>query len=271
MKKIDLGLKASTDPAQIKNRLTYKPNVFEFYTDEKDFTKDGLKRLAYSIDEVKDHGIDKIVLHHPMRYKGEFTELLTLETKMPELYRFIEQSSLDLLQLSYDKDVQTLIHGAYSRETAKFINKFDSLAKAQAYTFSRLDHFKELGKEHVMFENSIAPVFYYGDKEMDKEILAHDYRLAFDTSHCFIYWQGDNDKLKFALANLNDAIVHYHLVDSLGKTHDSLEVGKGKIDWKGVLPLLNDNATNIFEIVLKDQLDATEQVKSYEFLTQKLS
>ncbi len=266
MKKIDLGLKASSDPEQIKDRLQYQPNVFEFYTAENDFTRDGLKHLAYGIDQVKDAGINHIVLHHPMRYREYFTELLTPEAKLPELYRFIEQSSLDLLQLAYDKNVQVLIHGSYSRQTAEFLSLYPDLEHAEEYVFKRLDHFKDLGKEHVMFENSISPVFYYGDETLDAKILARDYRLAFDTSHCFIKWQGDNTKLMTALARLKQNIVHYHLVDSLGKTHDSLELGKGKIVWKNVLPLLNEDATNIFEIVLKDQTDALEQVNSFNYL-----
>lgn len=268
MKKIDLGLKAGTDPKQITDRLQYAPEVFEFYTAETDFTKDGLKRLAEAIEQVKDAGISQIILHHPMRYHGDFTELLTLEQKMPELYRFIEQSTLDLLQLAYDKELQVLVHGSYSRQTALFLAQFDSLEKATAYSFKRLDHFHELGKEHIMFENSISPIFYYGEPALDEQILEHDYRLAFDTSHCFIKWQGSEPKLLEALTRLRSKIVHYHLVDSLGEVHDSLELGKGKIDWNAVLPLLNEQATNIFEIVLQDQTDAKEQVASYEYLKQ---
>lgn len=49
MKNIDLGLKASSQSEQLKNRLSYRPNVFEFYTDEDDFTKEGIKK-AYSSD-----------------------------------------------------------------------------------------------------------------------------------------------------------------------------------------------------------------------------
>ena len=159
-----------------------------------------------------------------------------------------------------------LIHGSYSRQTAEFLSLYPDLAHAEEYVFKRLDHFKDLGKEHVMFENSISPVFYYGDEALDAKILAHDYRLAFDTSHCFIKWQGDNAKLMTALARLKQNIVHYHLVDSLGQTHDSLELGKGKIAWENILPLLNEDATNIFEIVLKDQTNALEQVNSFKYL-----
>ncbi len=41
-----------------------------------------------------------------------------------------------------------------------------------------------------MFENSISPVFYYGDETLDAKILAHDYRLAFDTSHLLYQMAG---------------------------------------------------------------------------------
>ena len=266
MKNIDLGLKASSDEQQIADRLKYHPNVFEFYTSETDFSRDGLKKLAYAIDQAKDSDVKQVILHHPMRYQEYFTELLTPEDKLPQLYRFIEQSSLDLLQLGFDKDVQVLIHGSYSRQTNEFLALYPNLSAAEEYVYQRLDHFQELGKEHVMFENSISPIFYYGDAKIDDYILAKNYRLAFDTSHCFIKWRGDNEKLVAALTHLRENVVHYHLVDSLGATHDSLEVGKGKIDWQRVLPLLNENATNIFEIVLKDQNDASEQVNSYKYL-----
>lgn len=35
---------------------------------------------------------------------------------------------------------------------------------------------------------------------------------------------------------------------------------------ENVLPLLNEDATNIFEVVLKDQTDALEQVNSFNYL-----
>ncbi len=55
-----------------------------------------------------------------MRYQEYFTELLTPEDKLPQLYRFIEQSSLDLLQLGFDKDVQVLIHALIPAKPMNF-------------------------------------------------------------------------------------------------------------------------------------------------------
>ena len=115
-----------------------------------------------------------------------------------------------------------------------------------------------------MFENSIAPVFAYGDPLQEDENLSHDYRLAFDSSHCFIELHGNNQKLAVSLEHLKDRTVHYHLVDSMGETHDSLTLGTGKIDWANVLPHLNPAATSIYEINLQN--NCREQIDSHNYL-----
>lgn len=263
---VDLGLKAGTSERQIKDRLQYDPDVFEFFTDENDFTPDGLKRLAYDIEWVMCEATAKIVLHHPMKYQGQATELVAPESKCPQLYSFIERTSLYLLQFAFDYNIQLLLHGAYARQTDHFISMYPSVEKANEALFKRLDHFKELGQDHIMFENSISALFSYGEPASEKEILAHNYRLAFDTSHCFIKVHGSNQALINSLKNLRSDVVHYHLVDSKGKKHDGLPLGQGYIDWAKVMPCLNPAATNIFEIQLPDQNDGREQVDSYNYL-----
>ncbi|GBG94888.1 xylose isomerase [Ligilactobacillus salitolerans] len=263
---IQLGLKSGTTERQVKDRLQYQPDVFEFYTNENDFTVEGLKRLTYDIEWVKDEATNKIVLHHPMKFRGVATELAAPEDRCPDLYAFVEQSSLDLLQIAAEQNVQVLIHGAYARQTEQFIAMYPNLATANKAVFKRLDHFQKLGGQHVMFENSISRLFAYGDPTQEKEILSHQYRLAYDTSHCFIKTRGSNEALDASLKNLHDQIVHYHLVDSMGQHHDSLPLGKGKISWQQVVPLLNPQATNIFEIQLADENHALEQVESFKYL-----
>lgn len=120
--KIQLGLKASTDSEQIEDRLRYKPDVFEFYTSENDFTEDGLKRFRYDFEWIKSEGVQKIVMHHPMRFHGQFTELIAPFDKCRDLYAFIDKSTNDLLQLAFDYDAQLLVHGSYSRQTQSYIN-----------------------------------------------------------------------------------------------------------------------------------------------------
>ena len=62
---------------------------------------------------------------------------------------------------------------------------------------------------------------------------------------------------------MKETIIHYHLVDSLGKRHDSLTLGQGKIHWAESLPLFNEHATSI----LKDLNKPIKQLESHAYLT----
>lgn len=263
-----LGLKGSSDRVQIDDRLKHQPTVYEFFTAASDFTADGYRHLHDAIQYVQSMGIKHIVLHHPMNFKNYHSDVVAPEKYYPDLYRFIEETTDQLIRLGDDLNVQVLVHGGYSGpEVEHMVDLYPSVEDARQAVYDRLDRFARAGRDHIMFENSIAPVFAYGHPAEEDEILDHNYRLAFDTSHCFIELHGDNQGLQESLRHLAPAVVHYHLVDSLGQTHDSLTLGTGKIDWAGVLPLLNPQATNIYEINLHDQTNCKEQLASHEYLT----
>ena len=52
----------------------------------------------------------------------------------------------------------------------------------------------------------------------------------------------------------------------MGLFHDSLPLGVGRIDWRGVLPLLNPQATRIYEIDLADPNNCAEMLASHQYL-----
>lgn len=261
-----LGLKGSSDRTQIDDRLQYHPTTYEFYTDEHDFTSAGYQHLVAAAQYVQSKGVNHIVMHHPMVFRQYHTELIAPEKEFPELYRFVEESTEKLIRLAQDQDVQCLVHGSYAKETFKFIRLYPNVEAAQQAAFQRMDHFQQMGGDHIMFENSISPIFCYGNPADEDEIRSHHYRLAFDTSHCFIATHGSNAQLQASLRHLQDQVVHYHLVDSMGQQHDSLPIGAGQIDWSAVLPLLNPNATSIYEINLKNNNDCQEQLDSHHYL-----
>lgn len=262
-----LGLKGSSSKVQIDDRLQHNPDVYEFFTAYNDFTTEGYAKLYDAVQYVQDAGIQRIVLHHPMKFGNFHSEVVAPEKYYPELYRFIEESTAKLIRLADDLNVQVLIHGGYSGpEVCHMVDLYPNVQAAREAVYKRLDRFAQDGGSHIMFENSIAPVFAYGDPQQEDEILDHNYRLAFDTSHCFIYLHGDNEGLQRSLAHLQSNVVHYHLVDSMGETHDSLTLGTGKINWAAVLPLLNSQASSIYEINLHDQTKCTEQLASHRYL-----
>lgn len=261
-----LGLKASTAPVQIKDRLQYHPDVFEFYTTAQDMTPTGLSHLQQMIDTLQTHGVTKIVIHQPMKFHIHHNELFTGALQDPAAYSFLMTSAEQLITIAQQMDVQVLIHGAYN-EPLSYIHQFyETLAQAQAVVFKRLDYFQALGGQHVMFENSISPVFAFGDLETERKVRAHHYRLCFDTSHAFIYTHGDQKRLKASLEILKSQIVHYHLVDSMGQTHDSLPLGQGLIQWSDLKQVFNPKATNIFEINLPVPNDCQPMLDSYHYL-----
>lgn len=262
-----LGLKGSSTRVQIDDRLQHHPSVYEFFTAASDFTPDGYRHFYDAIQYVQSQGIHRIILHHPMKFGNHHSDVVAPERYYPDLYRFIETTTEQLIRLGHDLNVRVLVHGGYSGpEVEHMVNLYPSVEDARQAVYHRLDRFADEGGDQIMFENSIAPVFAYGHPDQEDEILAHHYRLAFDTSHCFIELHGDNTGLQRSLRHLAPAVVHYHLVDSMGQTHDSLQLGKGKIDWAPVLPLLNPAATSIYEINLHDQTNCKEQLASHEYL-----
>ena len=262
-----LGLKGSSTRVQIDDRLQHHPSVYEFFTAASDFTPDGYRHLYDAIQYVQSQGIHRIILHHPMKFGNHHSDVVAPERYYPDLYRFIETTTEQLIRLGHDLNVRVLVHGGYSGpEVEHMVNLYPSVEDARQAVYHRLDRFADEGGDQIMFENSIAPVFAYGHPDQEDEILAHHYRLAFDTSHCFLELPGDNTGLQRSLRHLAPAVVHYHLVDSMGQTHDSLQLGKGKIDWAPVLPLLNPAATSIYEINLHDQTNCKEQLASHEYL-----
>ncbi|MFC6253308.1 sugar phosphate isomerase/epimerase family protein [Secundilactobacillus hailunensis] len=266
----NLGLKASTSLEQTNERLQYHPSVFEFYTDEHDMTKNGLVHLAEMVKYVQSAGVRKIVIHHPMGFDHHHNEVAVSALKDPDGYKFMMGSADALIELAIKLNVQVLIHGGYSDQDA-VVNAFGDLKTGRKVIFDRLDYFQQLGGNHVMFENSISPAFDYGDDEIEEAVIAHHYRLCYDISHGFIVLHGDNDKLVQSIKRLAPQTVHYHFVDSMGEHHDSLQLGKGKIDWQRVMKVVNPKATNIYEIDLADQNDSREMRASHDYLTKLLA
>lgn len=265
---MQLGLKANTSDIQINNRLLQHPDVFEFHLTEADFTPTGWDHFKQQVSWVQ-QTVPHVVFHQPMRWHGNRCELCVNPLVMPALAHFVRSSAEQLINLAQQVNAVALIHGSYNVHPGEhdFIADWPDLATAQKVVFGRASELAAIAPEHVVFENSLLPTFAFGDPTFEEKLLALQLPLAYDTSHTFIYEHGDNDKLIASLCRLRPLVRHYHLVDSMGQTHDSLPLGQGKIDWARVLPLLNSQATRIYEINLKDQNDCAEMLASHYYLT----
>ncbi|GEO70815.1 sugar phosphate isomerase/epimerase family protein [Levilactobacillus acidifarinae] len=265
--KVQLGLKAGADPTQLLDRLKYRPEVFEFFTSEADFTPTAFRTFKAKVQFVQTNVTRKIVIHHPMKFHDQHLDQLLDAHREPQAYAFFQQSTAQLLDLANDLNVRILVHGGYGgAESQQLIDEYPSLVAARATVFDHLDQLVAQGNGHVMIENGITASFMYGDPQIDDTILAHHWPLVCDLSHVFIGLHGDMDRTMAALTKLKPLIRHYHLVDSLGQRHDSLPLGAGLIDWRRVLPALNPQATMIYEV--PDETDATcaNMLRSYHYL-----
>lgn len=264
---MQLGLKASTDERQIADRLQYHPDVFEFHLTADDFTTAGWAHLQQVVALVQ-QSVPRVVLHHPMKWQGWRCELCVNEDAHPELYRFVMDSSRRLVDFARATGTVALIHGGYNQKPGEpdLVGDWPNLKVAQTVVLGRLSELASRARGHVVFENSMLATFQYGHPDFERELLALDLPLAYDVSHAFIVLHGDNDALIASLRHLAPAVRHYHLVDSMGQTHDSLTLGTGLIDWARVLPELNPDASRIYEINLANQWDCAEMLASHRYL-----
>ena len=262
--KVQLGLKASAQPAQLMNRLQYRPEVFEFFTSSADFQPERFKALKAAVKFVLANVTEKVIVHHPMSYQGTHLDQLLDPQRQPEAYQFLHASTDQLLDLANDLDVKILVHGGYGG--TELLDQYPSVTAARTVVLSRLDELVRQANGHVMIENGITPSFMYGDPQLDEQLIQHHFPLVCDLSHVFIGLHGDMELTMLALKRLVPLIQHYHLVDSLGQQHDSLPLGRGLIDWQRVLPVLNSHATMIYEV--PDETDATcaNMLSSYHYL-----
>lgn len=264
---VNLGLKASDEPAQLMDRLQYRPTTFEFFTSAADLEPDGVKRLKTAIEFVKTNVTKDVVVHHPMSYHGVHLDQLLDPSRQSEAYQFLQSSTAQLLELVTAEDCRLLVHGGYGgSESSALVQEYASLNEARAVVFARLDELVHQGNGHVMIENGITDSFMYGDPQLDELIIQHQLPLVCDLSHVFIGLHGDMALTMLSLKRLKPLIQHYHLVDSLGQKHDSLPLGAGLIDWQQVLPVLNPTASMIYEV--PDAVDGTcaNMLASYHYL-----
>jgi len=264
---VQLGLKASAEPAQLMDRLQYRPTTFEFFTSAADLEPDGVKRLKTAIEFVKINVTKDVVIHHPMSYHGVHLDQLLDPSRQPEAYQFLQSSTAQLLELVTAEDCRLLVHGGYGgSESSALVQEYASLNEAREVVFARLDELVHQGNGHVMIENGITDSFMYGDPQLDELIIQHQLPLVCDLSHVFIGLHGDMALTMLSLKRLKPLIQHYHLVDSLGQKHDSLPLGAGLIDWQQVLPVLNPTASMIYEV--PDAVDGTcaNMLASYHYL-----
>lgn len=245
-------LKCGIAPLQLANRLKYNPEILELQLFEQDLADP--ERICLIIQALKKRGI-QVYLHHPMKYKGIFVDILSEDR---ERRNFYDGSCFLLHEICKKERVQCVVHPHYrDSESSRLYDSF-----TQAKMRRRLSFFLDRCGDSFLWENTTQGIFSWQNPRFVQDIVEPlQLPVCMDISHAFIAFQGDQARLVESMEAIAPFADYYHVVDSLGVSHDSLSIGQGRIQWESIWPFL-DQKKFIFEIGLADYQDCTPMLNS---------
>lgn len=246
-------VKTNLERACVDDRLRYGPEIVEFYLSEHDLRREPLIRER--IRELKNKGI-RVYLHHPPKHGNRYLDILSSDSDMRAFY---SRSSEQLARICHEEDARCVIHAHY----AETESSQDMSAEALRRMKREIASVAAFAGDRFVWEDTIEGLFSHANPRLLEELIVPlKLPLTVDVSHTFISFRGDNGKLKETLERTYPYARYYHLVDSMGLEHDSLPLGRGRIDWAMVKPYVRDRDF-IFEIDLGgDHADCTLMIES---------
>jgi hypothetical protein len=239
-------LKTDLKPICLEDRLQYQPEIIEFHLETYDLKNPD--RIRNAIHLFQKAG-SCVYLHHPTTYKEKKLDIISQD---PTIFDYYTESSILLAQLCKEEGVRCVIHANYTGND----NSSNITQKNIERVKERISFIRSLeGGENFLWEDSIMGIFSQQNPRLFQDIikpLSLDVNL--DISHSFIALKGNNNKLIETIQLFYPYIHYFHVVDSLGLEHDSLPLGKGRIDWKRIVPFIQSKPF-IFEIGLEPPYD----------------
>lgn len=253
----NVRLKTSLHPQQIDNRLLYNPEIIELHLKEENLYKP--EEILENIHALKSKGV-RVYLHHPTTYKGKYLDIISSDCKMRDFY---DWSSKELAAICKKENIKCIIHCHYVRSESSDFG--DQAARDE--TRKRIEEILRINDQCFLWEDSIKGIFSAENPFLLSEIIKPlNLPLNIDISHTFIALKGDNQRLQKNLESFHGFANYFHLVDSMGQSHDALPLGKGNIDWTMVKPYV-EKKDFVFEIDLRSSnfLDCGLMIESVEY------
>ncbi|WP_241158582.1 TIM barrel protein [Cohnella candidum] len=252
-----MRLKGNLEQRNLDNRLSYEPDIIEFFLSDRDLLDP--ERIRDRIRQLHDRGV-KAYLHHPPKHQGEYLDILS---DNPEVRRFYNESCELLARICIEEKAKCVVHAHYvGTHSCRDVTLERTLILRE-----EIRRIMAYSRDVFVWEDSIEGLFSYGGNPylIDHLIVPLKLPLTVDVSHTFISFRGDNERLRDVLERTKPYAQYYHLVDSMGLEHDSLQLGLGRIDWRMVKPLVWGKDF-IFEITLSgDHSDCTPMVESAHY------
>lgn len=252
-----MRIKCGMEESQINERLLREPELLEIQLYEEDMAEP--ERIVKTVQSLKSKGI-KVYLHHPPSYKDDYLDVLT-ENK--EVYEFYLESSRVISEICRQEEIKCVIHAHYSNSKSSELDPKESPRMAKA-----IEGILKIEPDWFIWEDTIEGLFSAQNELLIQEVVKPlNLPRVIDTSHTFISLKANQKAFKKVFVETAPYTVYFHLVDSYGLEHDSLELGKGLIDWEFVKPFTIDKDF-IFEIGLDDYHDSMPMVNSVQFYNQ---
>jgi hypothetical protein len=256
-----IRLKSGLDPLQIADRLKHKPQIMELQLFVEDLKNP--EQTIKTIRSLKAQGI-RVYLHHPMKYNGHFLDIMSSN---PFVRVYYDWSCEQLAHICRKEDVLCVVHVHYSQSECSDYEDTYLRKKVK----NRIEQLLSTSGGYFLWENTVEGIFSHANPYLFEEIVEPlNLPLCLDVSHSFISVKGNNRKLQEILHRFQDYVPYFHIVDSMGITHDSLPLGDGKIDWKGVVPFVVGKDF-VLEIGLEDYYDCGPMVQSAAFFEKKIN
>nr|WP_226670533.1 sugar phosphate isomerase/epimerase [Metabacillus litoralis] len=202
----------------------------------------------------------RVYLHHPMKYKSKYLDIISGD---PNMRKFYDWSCEVLADICKKEEIKCVIHCHYMQSESSSIKEKNKRLE----TKQRIKEILTICSKTFLWEDTTQGIFSAKNPYLLSEIVQPLHlSLNIDISHSFIALNGDNLALKNHLEQYHSYADYFHLVDSYGVEHDSLPLGKGKIDWSMVKPFIGD-ADFIFEIDLQasNYLDCELMINSARY------
>lgn len=237
----NIGLKTCWIKEQLSSILKIKPSLIEFHLFDDDLIDNKIK-IESIISKLRDKGI-KIMIHCPQKYNGKYIGLSNRDSS----YTIKVYKELYNLCKKYDNIIGFIAHIANKGEGN---NKF---------MINNLQKIKDFYK-YMYVENSTWELFNNPKDIINIIKKTRIKNLCIDLNHLFMSLKNTDRMVDFIEEAKTYCNLYFHISDSDG-THNPGPIGKGKIDFKKIAPLID---FGVYEIIENNYKQHPLQINCYK-------
>ncbi|MDO8642955.1 MAG: hypothetical protein Q7R76_05250 [Candidatus Woesearchaeota archaeon] len=239
------GLKCSLNSSEFNTVMKQKPSLVELYVTFEECMSPVL--LEKRIKTLITYSIEPVV-HAPWNENGESTSLAADGTRLARNLHLY----FTLGKLAKKYNMKVIIHAAHEHEERSDHRKRMLENVPKLHDYFRWFYFENIVRSCSKSLTDLQQLIGCGIKN-----------VCFDTCHLYEDFKDNKLMLKTVEELFNLPVnLYFHLADSDGRIH-AMEIGKGKVDFKQIVPFLT---SGIAEIDCKNYKKPGEMIRSRNLL-----